>query len=122
MRQIENYQNNILTRTRNFAKEIIKLSTLLPKNPAGFTLSDQIVRSGCSIGANLTEAQEASSGNDFLYKISISLKEAKETRYWLNLINDSNLVPTENIKLLLNEIEEIIRILVATVIKLKSKK
>lgn len=122
MRQIDSYKFNILDRTKKFAKEIVKLSSELPKNPGGFTIADQIVRSGCSIGANLIEAQEAVSGNDFLYKITIALKEAKETKYWLELIVLSELLPEMKVKPVINEINEIISILVSTVRKLKEKK
>lgn len=121
VRQIDGYEINILQRTKKFAVQIIKISSELPKNPAGFTIADQLVRAGTSIGANLTEAQEASSKKDFLYKISISLKEAKETIYWLNLTSESNLLNIEKISPALREGEEIVRILIAILRKLKTK-
>jgi four helix bundle protein len=122
MRKIDEYQINILERTKKFAVGVIKISSVFPKNPAGFTISDQLVRAGTSIGANLIEAQEAVSPKDFFYKITISLKEAKETKYWLELISLSNLLSGKEIKPLLQEVEEIVKILIATLKKLREKK
>jgi four helix bundle protein len=77
MRKINKYQRNILEQTKRFAIEMVKLFSGLSKNLAGFTIADQLVRAGTSIGANLIEAQEAVSLKDFFYKITISLKETK---------------------------------------------
>ena len=106
---------DIRDRTKIFAIRIIKLVKKLPKDVAGFGLGNQLLRSGTSIGANLEEADAASSRNDFFYKVSISYKEAKETRYWLELIlesdmlqNDLNLKEAESLK---NEALELSKIL-----------
>ena len=80
-----------------------------------------IIRAATSIGANLIEAQEAVSQKDFLYKISISLKEAKETQYWLEITGLSIFPEDEELTVLLQESEELVKILVATVRKLKTK-
>jgi len=122
MRQIENYSINILERTKNFGVKIIRVSSKLPKNPAGFSIADQLVRAATSIGANLIEAQEAVSRSDFLYKISFSLKEAKETRYWLELTGMSKFLTANEIQPLLQENDEIVKILITISKKLKSKK
>lgn len=119
MRKIESYKSNLLERVKIFAVNIIKTSSLLPKNPAGFTLADQLVRAGTAIGSNLIEAQEAVSKKDFIYKINHGLKEAKETQYWLDLIMTSKLIDKIVIIPLLRESEEIVKILVATVKKLR---
>lgn len=100
---------------------MIKISAAFPKNPAGFTISDQLVRAGTSIGANLIEAQEAVSPKDFRYKIAISLKEAKEAKYWLELIRLSGLLDKRKIRPLLQEVDEIGKILVVTLKKLREK-
>jgi four helix bundle protein len=121
MREIDRYKLNILDRTKKFGIAIIKISSLLPKNPAGFTIADQLIRAGTSIGANLIEAQEAVSNKDFIYKISFSLKEAKETKYWLELISATNLINSQSVIPLLQENEEIVRILVTILKKLKNK-
>lgn len=121
MRSIERYENNILQRAKKFSVQIILLCSQLPKTSVGFILTDQLVRAGISIGANLIEAQEAVSAKDFLHKISIALKEAKETRYWLELINVAGLLEENKLVSLLQEIEELIRILVTISKKLKTK-
>lgn len=122
MRKIDKYKVNLLEKTKNFGVAIIKNSSQLPKNPAGFTIADQLVRAGTSIGANLIEAQEAISAKDFFYKITICLKEARETRYWLELICLSNLLDESKVRPLLQELEEISKILTVTVKKLREKK
>ena len=121
MRKIDTYKVSLLDRTKFFAVKIIHLSSNLPKNPAGFTIADQLVRAGTSIGANFVEAQEATSRKDFFYKVNYSLKEAKETNYWLELILESELVPKLEIQPLLQESGEIVKILVTIVKKLKMK-
>lgn len=121
MRKIDGYKINILDRTKNFGAQIIKLSGRLPRNPSGYTIADQLVRAGTSIGSNLIEAQEAVSKKDFLYKMSFCLKEAKETKYWLELIKISFLVDEKILTPVLQESEEIVKILISTLIKLKSK-
>jgi four helix bundle protein len=121
MRKIDNYENNILSRTRKFAVDVIKFSSKFPRNASGFVIADQLIRAVTSIGANLIEAQEAFSSKDFFYKISISLKEAKETKYWLELTKESLFLDDKVIVKLLQESEEIVKILVTTLNKLKSK-
>jgi four helix bundle protein len=121
MRKIDGYKTSILDRARKFAVQVLLISSQLPKNPAGFTIADQLVRAATSIGANLIEAQEAVSSRDFLYKISISLKEAKETLYWLELIEGSKLLPKDVLSTLIQECNEIVRMLVTTSRKLKEK-
>ena len=121
MRKIDNYKVSLIERTKRFGIAVIKISSKLPKNQAGFTIADQVVRSSTSIGANLIEAQEAVSGKDFLYKINHCLKEAKETRYWLEIIKESSLLKSEDIVPLLQENNELVKILIATLKKLKAK-
>ena len=75
------------------------------------SLANQLLRSGTSIGANIEEAIAGQSRKDFISKMSIALKEARETNYWLRLLRDSNIVSSSNIKPLINESEELIKIL-----------
>jgi four helix bundle protein len=77
----------IAKKAYSFALEIIKLYKQLVTNKKEFVLSKQILRSGTSIGANINEALAGQSKRDFIHKLSIALKEARETSYWLNLIN-----------------------------------
>jgi four helix bundle protein len=80
-----------------------------------FILSKQVVRSGTSIGANVEEATAGQSRKDFISKMAISSKEARETNYWLRLLRDSQLCKDIDYKNLINESEEIIKILTAIV-------
>ncbi len=92
-----------------FALEIIKLYKELKKENE-YVISKQVLRSGTSIGANVQEASAAFSKKDFTHKMSISSKEARETRYWLQLLDKSDLTNID-VKYELNQIEEIINIL-----------
>ncbi len=106
---MEQKQNLIGTKTFNFSKEIINLYIHLKKDKV-FELASQLFRSATSIGANVEEAQAAQSKRDFISKMSIAAKEARETRYWLRLLNESELT-TKEVKHLLKDVEEIINIL-----------
>ena len=101
--------NLIQIKTFDFALEIIKFY-LECKSQNEYVLSKQILRSGTSIGANVEEAIAAQSKKDFISKLSIANKEARETKYWLRLYHSSNLVQIE-IQSYLKEIESIINIL-----------
>ncbi|MBU0570049.1 four helix bundle protein [Patescibacteria group bacterium] len=109
------YKKELLQRLLKFAVRIIILSNKLPKTPAGFAIANQIVRSGTSIGANCEEAQDAFSRRDFLKSINISLKEARETRYWLMAIKASKMLPDSLVDFELGECEEIVAILTSSV-------
>ena len=80
-----------------------------------FILSKQVVRSGTSIGANVEEATAGQSRKDFISKMAISSKEARETNYWLRLLRDSQLCKDIDYTNLINESEEIIKILTSIV-------
>ena len=86
--------NLIQTKSFDFALQIIELYKVLIQNKE-FVLSKQLVRSATSIGANVEEALAAQSRKDSIHKMSISLKEARETRYWLRLLDRSQLVKTD---------------------------
>lgn len=83
---------NIVERARLFALDIISFSRVL-HDARWWSFADQILRSGTSIGANMSEAQQAESRRDFLHKVKIAGKEAKETRFWLSLCRDSPHLP-----------------------------
>lgn len=88
----DEWKRKFLERLLQFSVRIVLLTNLLPKTPAGFAIASQLIRAGTSVGANVQEAQDASSIRDFIQKLSISLREAKETRYWLEIINRTNLL------------------------------
>lgn len=100
--------NAIVNMTFEFALGIVDFTEVL-REQKRFGLGDQIIRSGCSIGANVRESQGAESKLDFVHKMKIALKEAEETEYWLELCEFAKSLPKPG-KLLL-EIESIIKVL-----------
>lgn len=113
---------DIRERTFKFAVRVVKLASSLPKNSVGFAISSQVVRSGTSVGANIEEAQNCSSKKEFIHSLTISLKEAKETEYWLRIIVESGLVSEVKLASLIEETREIIKILVTIVKRSKLNK
>ena len=107
-------RNIIKEKTYQFALDIISLYKEMMKQNE-FILSKQVVRSGTSIGANLEEALAGQSKKDFISKMAISSKEARETNYWLRLLRDSQLCEGIDYTNLINESEEIIKILTSIV-------
>jgi four helix bundle protein len=104
-----------------FALEIIKISRMIVSNEKEYVLSKQLLKSGTSIGALVREAEHAQSTADFISKMSIALKEANETEYWLLLLRDSHLIgPSQTIPLLAAN-NELISMLVATIKTTKNK-
>ncbi|PHJ64980.1 hypothetical protein VF04_04140 [Nostoc linckia z7] len=115
-------QISITDRTKAFAIRIVKACSFLDeKSGVTRTLSRQLLRSGTSIGANVREAQSAQSDKDFINKLEIALKEARETQYWLEILIESGLVEKQKFELLLQEANEIGKILVSSTKKLKEK-
>ena len=80
--------NPLKTKSYAFALRIVKLYKHLVEEKKEYVLSKQVLRCGTSIGANVTEANRAQSKMDFVHKLSLALKEADETEYWLNLLRD----------------------------------
>ena len=104
-------KNNIIVdKSYNFALRIVKLSQYLIQKKE-FVLSKQVLRSGTSIGANVEEAIGGQSRKDFLSKMSIAYKEARETDYWLRLLKDSNFLAENHFCSIYQDLEEIIKIL-----------
>lgn len=84
--------NEVLVLSYQFALHVVKLNKYLTAEKKEYVLSKQLLRSGTSIGANVNEAQAAISKKDFIAKISIASKEARENGYWLNLLADSEYI------------------------------
>ena len=106
--------NIIQKKSYEFALQIIALYRKLCKANE-FVLSKQLLRSGTSIGANVEEAQAGQSRADFISKMPIASKEARETNYWLRLLRDSGIVDKMEIDPLLNDSSAIINILTSIV-------
>lgn len=105
--------NTIVDKSKAFALRIIKLYMYLKSEKKEFVLSKQLLRSGTSIGANAREAVRAQSKADFYHKLNISLKEAEETAYWLELLHESNFLTTQQFESIYEDCNELISLLVS---------
>ncbi len=104
-------ENVIKIKSYDFALRIIKLYQYLKNEKKEYTLGKQILRSGTSIGANIEEAIGSISKKEFRAKMFLSYKEARETHYWLRLLKDSNYLEIDLANSLINDVEEIKKIL-----------
>ena len=102
---------DIQNRTFDFAVSIVKLVDKLPRTLAAVEIGKQLLRSGTSVGANVQEADAAESRSDFIHKMGIALKEARESRYWLCLIDTTIVQNVDEVKALIQESTELIKIL-----------
>ncbi|SFV90921.1 Conserved protein [hydrothermal vent metagenome] len=114
-------ENILYSKSYAFAIRTVNLSRYLNNEKREFILSKQILRSGTAICALISEAEFAQSQADFINKLMVSLKEANETKYWINLLYDTNCISNAMYKSLIDDIREIIRLLVSIVKKIKSK-
>ncbi len=105
----------ILERSYQFALRIIKMGEQFPDTTGAKIIGNQLLRAGTSVGANVEEAVAAYSKPDFIYKMSIALKEARETHYWLRLLRDSAILKPVRFQAILLEAGEIKSILGAIV-------
>jgi four helix bundle protein len=103
------------TKSYTFAIRIVKLSQLLQTEKKEFVLSKQILRSGTAIGALIREAEFGQSKADFTNKMSISLKEANETEYWLCILKDTDYIEAKLFESMQSDCKELIAMLVSTV-------
>jgi four helix bundle protein len=108
-------ENIIKDKSFAFALRIVRLYQYLSDTKKEYVLSKQILRSGTSIGANVRESEHGQSKADFIHKISISLKEASETDYWLELLHKSDYLDTKLYQSLKEDCEEILKILTSIV-------
>ena len=106
-------KNAIKDKSKQFALDIINLYQVLTEEKKEFVLSKQLMRSGTSIGANVREAQRAQSIPDFYAKMNIALKEAEESLYWLELLQESKIIEDTDFQQYYACCEEIIRLLVS---------
>lgn len=107
--------NVLVDKSFQFAIRVVKLYKYLCDDKKEFILSKQLLRSGTSIGANINESQDAQSKNDFVAKLSISLKEARESKYWLELLKETNYLTSKEAEGILNDLEEVIKLLVSII-------
>jgi four helix bundle protein len=109
----------IKKRCFHFSKDLIKFIEATKYDRIYFSLFDQLIRSGTSIGANVVEGGGGSSKKDVINYYHIALKSANETKYWLCLIRETTNCNSDTVKLLINEADEISKILASSIIKMK---
>lgn len=117
--------SNLRDRSHDFSLDIIWFISEIPRSDIHRVVSDQLLRSATSIGANIIEARAASSRKDFVKFYEISLKSANETRYWLGLLIDSGIISNSSEKKAVDldtEAEELCKMLSSSLLTLKGKK
>ena len=119
---IESAKPDLKVRTKEFALQIIRLYSSLPKTTEAQVIGKQLLRSATSVGAQYREAQRAKSDADFINKVEGSLQELDETGYWLELLNDAGIVASPKLIPLLKETDELTAIFVTVVKKVKSRR
>ena len=113
--------NAVEDKSFKFAIQIVNLHKYLRNVKNEFIMSKQLIRSGTSIGANIAEAEKAQSTADFYTKLTIALKEANETHYWLRLLNATEYLTNEEFKSIDAEATELIALLVSITKSLKDQ-
>ena len=113
-------KNLIVSLSFEFALEIIEYCELLEEKRK-YVISNQLLKSGTSIGANVKEAQNAESKADFIHKLKIALKESNETEYWLELLKESNLINEVDCQELILLNKELIKLLISSINTLRAK-
>lgn len=115
------HKEDLKYRAYKFSIRIVKFVSILPNERIYWVLGDQLLRAATSIGANIIEAQAASSKKDFIRYYEIALKSANETKYWLGVLRDGTNVNKEEINSALDEAKELSNILGASLLILKNR-
>ena len=114
-------ENLLKTKSFDFAIRIIKLYKFLKEKQNEYILIKQVLRSGTSVGALIRESENAESTKDFIHKLTIALKEADETQYWLELLFATGFINKRMFDSVNKDAEELVRLLVASIKTIKSK-
>jgi len=115
-------ENIVKNKSFDFALRIVKLSKHLTETKREFVLSKQLLRSGTAIGALVRESEQAENKADFIHKLSISLKEANETDYWLDLLYKSDYLKREEYESIKTDIDETLKLLLSIIKTSKANK
>jgi four helix bundle protein len=118
-RSMKSANEDLIDRTKRFALRVIRLFVSLPKTGEAQVLGKQLLRSGTSVGANYREAHRARSRAEFAAKCGDSLREIEESAYWLELLEESGILPATKLKDLRTETNELTAIFVTIVTKSK---
>lgn len=108
-------ENVVKEKSFSFALRIVKLYQFLTEERREFVLSRQLLRSGTAIGALVREAEQAESHADFIHKMAIALKEANESAYWIDLLNQSGYIDIDGYESIYPEIVELLKLLTAII-------
>ncbi len=108
-------KNILKDKSFDFALRIVNLSKFLSTEKKEYVLSKQILRSGTSVGALISESEYAESKKDFIHKLRIALKEANETKYWLELLYKAEYIEKNQSKSLINDVTELIKLLISSI-------
>lgn len=114
-------ENAIKDKSFDFALRVVKLYQYLIDSKKEFVLSKQLLRSGTSIGAMIRESEHAESKSDFIHKLSIALKEANETEYWVHLIYKSSYLSEKEFNSINSDLTELLKLLTSIIKTSKSK-
>jgi len=117
----EKRKTKLKDRAYQYSIQLIKFLDTLPKDTSSQIIAKQLLRSATSIGANIIEAQGASTKKDFTNFFSYSLKSANESVYWLKLLRDARGISSPQSKYLLNETQELANILGSSILTLRGK-
>ncbi|MBM3836048.1 MAG: four helix bundle protein [Verrucomicrobia bacterium] len=107
-----NAEKDLVPRTKQFARQVIRLFAALSRDTAAQVLGKQLLRAGTSMGANYREANRARSKAEFIARIGDCLKEADESSYWLELLLDEGFLPPAKLQPVLDETNELVAIFV----------
>jgi len=107
-------QNELKKRTKQFGLRVMKMVAALPQDAVGRAIGNQLIRSGTSVGANYRAACRGRSKAEFIAKLGIVIEEADESEYWMELIIEGELLPSDRVDSLLDEANQLTAIMVAT--------
>lgn len=114
-------ENILIDLSKQFAVDVVNLCTEIKEHRKSNVLLNQLLRSGTSIGANIHEANYASSKADFINKFQIALKECYETDYWLDLFKNTNMITCDEYAALFSQCSKIRKLLIASITTAKGK-
>ncbi len=116
-------RQNILKRSFAYSLRAIKLYRYIQeqKNGAGWIIGKQYLRAATSIGANIEEAQAGESRSDFIHKLGVAQKEARESLYWLRILSESDLVPRNGLVPLIRETDELLNVIASIILSTKRR-
>ena len=111
----------LLDKSEAFSGRILKMYKYLSSDKNELMISKQILRSGTSIGANISESRNAQSNADFINKLNIALKEADETLYWIKILHNGEYINEKEYESIYNDADELVKLLVSSIKTLKQK-